>query len=127
MKPKNTISDAEAEVLQALWASDGPATTAEICKAVETRTGWDRSTVRTLIRRLVDKGAVEEMKLEVLSYRPSLTEEDYRRTQTDSFLERHYGGSARRLVASLVENNALTEDDIAALRDFLKSGGDGHA
>jgi BlaI family penicillinase repressor len=85
--------------------------------------GWDRSTVRTLIHRLVKKGAIEEKRLEVLSYRPILTEEEYLRTQTRSFLERHYGGSARRLVASLVQGDSLTPSDIAELRAFLNTGG----
>jgi BlaI family penicillinase repressor len=124
MKLKNNISEAEAEVLAVLWGSDEPLATADICRTVTAKTGWDRSTVRTLLRRLVEKGAVEEMKLDVLSYRPVLVEEEYRRTETSSFLDRHYGGSVKRLVASLVRNDNLTEDDVAELREFLKTGGD---
>lgn len=123
MKQKNAISDAEAEVLKVLWAADDAVTTAEICRAMADRTGWDRSTVRTLIRRLVEKSAVEELRRGVLSYRPILGEEEYRRSQTESFLERHFGGSATRLVAALVQSDNLTEDDIAALRAFLDAGG----
>ena len=123
MKAKSPISDAEAEVLRVLWGSEEPQTTAEICAHVTEKTGWDRSTVRTLIRRLVDKGAIEELRLAVLCYRPLLTESDWLRTQTNSFLERHYGGSARRLVASLVEDNSLSPEDIAELRAFLSAGG----
>ena len=124
MKAKSPISDAEAEVLRVLWETKRPATTAEICARIDEKTGWDRSTVRTLIRRLVEKGALEELRLEVLSYRPLLAEEDYLKTQTDSFLERHYGGSATRLVASLVRADSLTPGDIAELRAFLNSGGE---
>jgi BlaI family penicillinase repressor len=125
MKNK-TISEAEAEVLRVLWGSVGPVPTAAICKDITDKTGWDRSTVRTLLRRLVEKGAVEELKLDVLCYRPVLTEEEYRRTQTKSFLERHYGGSAQRLVASLVRSDNLSESDIAELRAFLNSGDKRH-
>ncbi|SHI19876.1 BlaI family transcriptional regulator, penicillinase repressor [Sporobacter termitidis DSM 10068] len=125
MKGKSPISDAEAEVLRVLWGAGGPVTTAEICRDISDKTGWDRSTVRTLIRRLVEKGAIEEQRLGVLSYRPLLAEEDYRRSLTKSFLERHYGGSAKRLIASLVQSDNLTAGDIAELREFLNTGGDG--
>lgn len=124
MKSKNPISEAEAEVLKVLWNYKAPVTTGTIFKELSEQMGWDRSTVRTLLRRLTEKGAVEEMKLEVLAYRPVLTEEEYRHSQTKSLLERHYGGSAKRLVASLVQNKNLTSADLAELREFLQSGGD---
>ena len=87
MKAKSPISDAEAEVLGVLWSADSPVTTAEICRQISEKKGWDRSTVRTLIRRLVEKRAIEERRLEVLTYTPLLTAEEYRGTQTRSFLD----------------------------------------
>jgi len=126
MKSKNPISEAEAEVLKVLWDYNGHVATATIYKELSEQMGWDRSTVRTLLRRLTEKGAVEELKREVLVYRPVLTEEEYRHTQTKSLLERLYGGSAKRLVASHVQSENLTPSDMAELRAFLQSGGEYH-
>lgn len=125
--PKSRISEAELAVMKILWDSDGPVTTGEIYKELSERLGWDRSTVRTLLRRLAEKGAVKEIKQHVLCYLPAVSEKDYRDIQTKSFLDRLYEGSAKKLVASLVQNNEFTSADIVELREYLNQGGDGNA
>lgn len=127
MNPLNRISEAELAVMKILWSADGPVTTGAIYKELSDRLAWDRSTVRTLLRRLAEKGAVEEKKLEVLCYLPAVSEKDYRDTQTKSFLERLYGGSAKKLVAYLVQSDELTNEDIEDLREFLNKEGGGNA
>ena len=117
------ISEAELAVMKILWNAGGPVATGVICRELSDQLSWDRSTVRTLLRRLAEKGAVEEIKLEVLCYAPNLSEGDYRSSQTKSFLERLYGGSAKKLVASLVQSDELTAEDIQELREFLNQGG----
>jgi len=120
----NRISEAELAVMKILWDENGPVPTSVIYKELSERLSWDRSTVRTLLRRLCEKGAVEEKKLRVLCYLPAVSEKDYLDSQTKSFLERLYGGSAKRLVASLVQSDELTPGDIEELREFLNRGGD---
>ena len=119
----NRISEAELAVMKILWNAEGPVATGAICRELSEQLSWDRSTVRTLLRRLAEKGAVEERKLEVLCYSPAVSEKDYRDLQTKSFLKRLYGGSAKKLVASLVQSDEQTEDDIQELREFLNRGG----
>lgn len=126
MNPLNRISEAELAVMKILWDAKGPVSTGAIYKELSEQLKWDRSTVRTLLRRLAEKGAVEEKKLHVLCYLPAVSEKDYRDTQTKSFLERLYGGSAKRLVASLVQSDELTPEDIQELREFLNRGGISH-
>lgn len=118
------ISQAEFEVMKILWRTDGPVSTGDIYSELSKEMGWDRSTVRTLLKRLTEKGAVTTQKLKVLSYLPAISEKEYTDEQTKSFVERLYGGSATRLVSSLVENYDLTESDIEELREILKAEGD---
>lgn len=117
------ISQAEYEVMKILWRTDGPVSTNDIYKELSEQMGWDRSTVRTLLKRLTEKGAVTIEKLSVISYLPVVSEKDYREAQTKSFVERLYGGSAGRLVSSLVENYNLTPSDIEELKNLLNLGG----
>ena len=117
------ISQAELEVMKILWQNSGAVSTGDICKKLSEQMEWDRSTVRTLLKRLTDKGSVITKKLNVLCYMPAVSEKEYCDVQTRSFVERLYGGSAKRLVSSLVENYDLTPSDIEELRDLLKSGG----
>ncbi|MDF2944085.1 MAG: transcriptional repressor, CopY family [Herbinix sp.] len=119
----NRISQAELEVMKILWQANGPVSTGDIYKELSEQMGWDRSTVRTLLKRLTEKGSVITNKLKVLNYLPVVSEKEYCDVQTKNFVERLYGGSAKRLVSSLVENYNLTTTDIEELRELLNSGG----
>lgn len=123
MDTRNRISEAELTVMKILWEADSPVSTGEICRQLAEKAGWDRSTVRTLLKRLAEKGAAEEKKLGVLCYLPAVSEKEYRRAQTSRFLKRVYGGSAKRLVAFLVQDDQLSEEELEELRVFLNEGG----
>ncbi len=86
---------------------------------VEEELGWDGSTVKTLLRRLCEKGAVEAEKREAFYYRPVLSREDYQKWSTRSLIQRVYRGSAKELVASLVRGDQLTREDMEELRALL--------
>ena len=52
------ISDAELDVMETLWASDGPLTAADVADRIETHRDWSLATVKTMLSRLAAKGAV---------------------------------------------------------------------
>ena len=113
------ISSSELEVLEVLWRSAEPMPIAAIRAALEETHSWDASTVRTLLRRLREKGAVDCEKRDVFYYWPLLGRKDYQRWSTQSFLQRVYQGSARDLVAGLVECCPLSSEDLSELRGIL--------
>lgn len=118
------ISQAEFEIMKILWRADEAVSTGDICTELSKEMGWDRSTVRTLLKRLTDKGAITAQKIKVLCYSPAISEKEYRDESTKSFVKRIYGGSATKLVSSLVENYDLTESDLEELRQMLRAEGD---
>jgi len=113
------ISSSELEVLGVLWRSAEPMPIAAIRAALEETHSWDASTVKTLLRRLWEKGAVDCEKRDVFYYWPLLGRKDYQRWSTQSFLQRVYQGSARDLVAGLVECCPLSSEDLSELRGIL--------
>ena len=113
------ISSSELEVLEVLWRSAEPMPIAAIRAALEETHSWDASTVKTLLRRLREKGAVDCEKRDVFYYWPLLGRKDYQRWSTQSFLQRVYQGSARDLVAGLVECCPLSSEDLSELRVIL--------
>ena len=119
------ISSSELEVLEVLWRSEEPMPIAAIRAALEETHSWDASTVKTLLRRLREKGAVDCEKRDVFYYWPLLGRKDYQRWSTQSFLQRVYQGSARALVAGLVECCPLSSEDLGELRGIL-SPDEGH-
>ena len=113
------ITDSELEVMEVLWQAWEPLPLQPIRTQLERTRGWDGSTVKTLLRRLCEKGAVEAEKRAAFYYRPLLSREEYQRWSTSSLIRRVYRGSARDLVASLVRGDQLTGRDLEELRALL--------
>lgn len=109
----DSIQDAELAVLQALWEAGEPLPLSRILETLHARRGWADSTVKTLLRRLQQKGAVTLESRGV--YAAAIRREHYRGAANRSFLDKLYQGSAKSLVASLVLEGRLTADDIAEL------------
>lgn len=110
-----------------LWQAGEPMPVARIREALAASHGWDGSTVKTLLRRLCDKGVVQAQKREVFYYSPLLSRKQYQSWSVRSLLQKVYRGSARDLVASLVSEAQLSQSDIEELRAILYPEEDGHA
>lgn len=117
------ITDSEVTVMKVLWETRGELTITEIRKTLEETTDWESSTIKTLIRRLVKKGAIEATKKDVFYYKPLVTEEEYNEYTTQELIDRLYNGSAKNLVASLLDNKKLNKKDIDELQKMFKVGG----
>ena len=114
----DSIQDAELAVLQVLWEAGEPLPLAQILTALHARRGWADSTVKTLLRRLQEKGAVTLEKRGV--YAAAIAQKDYHGAANRSFLDKLYQGSAKNLVASLVQEGRLTPEDIADLTAMFR-------
>ena len=114
------ISDSELEVMKLLWQAGDALPVTEIRETLQRTRGWEATTVKTLVSRLVSKGALRQERRNVFYYSPRITEREYNAWATDSLIRRLYNGSARELVAALVRSEGLTQQDIAELRDLFK-------
>ena len=114
------ISDAEHAVMEALWEKS-PLTAADVCDAVCEQRGWSMPTVKTLLSRLVAKGAVgTEPDGRRFLYTPRLERSDYVGGESRRLVDRLFGGRAAPLFAHLAESEALSEDDIAEIERLLR-------
>ena len=114
------ISDTEWEVMRALWAGH-PATAGEIAeRLVASDPTWHPKTARTLIGRLVEKGALAyEAEGRVFRYRPLFTEQDCIAAASDSFLNRVFGGALQPMLAHFVEREDLSPEEVKELEQIL--------
>ena len=119
-KLADKISDSELEVMKVLWQAGDALTVTEIRETLQKMRGWEATTVKTLVSRLVTKGVVRQEKHNVFYYTPLLSEQEYNNWATHDLIRRVYHGSARDLVAALVHSEGLTQDDIAELRELFK-------
>lgn len=114
------ITDSELEVMQVLWEAEDALPLTEIRQSLQSRKGWESTTIKTLVQRLCTKGAVEQEKRKVFYYRPLIAEEEYNRWATGNLIHKLYRGSAKRLVAALVDSDGLTEADMEELRQMFR-------
>ena len=112
------ITEAELEVMEVLWQAEESLTLGQIRGALPEKNG---ETVKTLLRRLCAKGAAAQEKGQAYSYRPLVSREEVGTSRTRKLIDKLYAGSARQMVAALVEHDQLTGADIAQLRELLDS------
>lgn len=114
------ISDAESVVLQALWRQQ-PLTADEVHAAIGERQDWQASTVKTLLNRLLNKGAISaERDGRRFLYSPVLAKADWIEKESESLVERLFGGRVAPLVAHFTQRNRLSKKDIAELRKLVQ-------
>ena len=117
------ISDSELEVMRVLWRAGDALPVTEIREALQKSRGWEATTVKTLVQRLVAKGVLEQEQRKVFYYRPLVSESEYSDWAVNGMVRRLFRGSAKALVATLVQSDGLSDEDIAELRDYFKVEG----
>ncbi len=120
------VSDSELELMRIIWDNGGSALYAQIMEElVRTGHSWQKNTVITLLSRLVEKGLLRTNKIGRRNeYTAIVSEEDYQAAQTRTFLNKLYEGSAKGLVATLIQKEMLSAEDDEELRRFWESGGE---
>jgi predicted transcriptional regulator len=114
------ISEAEHAVMEALW-SESPLAAADVCERVCAERDWSMPTVKTLLGRLVAKGAVTtEPDGRRFLYSPLIERSDYLGSESKRLVARLFGGRAAPLFAHLAESEALTETDLVEIEALLK-------
>lgn len=114
------ISDAEHAVMEALW-DQSPLTAVDVCERVCAARDWSMPTVKTLLSRLVTKGAVEtQADGRRFLYTPLIARSDYVGNESRRLVDRLFGGKPASLFAQLAESEALTETDLKEIERLLK-------
>jgi len=113
------ISDAEWEVIKVVWDA-GPMTAGEVVDRVAAEQKWKPRTIKTLLNRLVKKGAVAmETDGRRYVYRAKVARDTVIRRETRSFLSRVFDGAAAPAIVHFLEQGRLTPDEIRQLRETL--------
>lgn len=114
------IAESEWRVMQVLWEK-GPQTANDVVGALDGAVPWKPRTVKTLISRLVKKGAVQ-FEAEGMRYRYSaaVAESECIRSETKSFVRRVYQGAMKPALAAFLEDADLSPQEIKELQEILE-------
>ena len=114
------ISDAESVVMEVLWARS-PLASDEVVSALGQQQDWQEATIKTLLNRLLNKGAIRaERDGRRYLYSPEIKREDWVSRQSENLLDRLFGGRVAPLVAHFSAHRQLSQADIDELRRLLE-------
>ena len=117
------LTKCEAEVMDIVW-DKGSVTVGDVVEAIDRDLAY--TTVLTTMKILEDKKIVRRGKKigRAFTYKPKVTREAVREGMIKSLADQLFGGSTRSLVLSLLQSDAVSAEDIAAVREAADKLGD---
>ncbi len=121
------ISDAESHVMDVLWRGRPGMPAEDVIAALVSEQSWQEATIKTLLNRLLKKGAISASKDgRRYLYTAVLKREQWVSKESSSMLERLFGGRVAPLVAHFGKHRKLSAADIAELKKLVEELGDGN-
>lgn len=125
-KKTPAIAEAEWKVMRVLWRR-APLGAYDVIQELGPKEEWHPNTIKTLLTRLVKKKAIKAQKYKNLFlYEPVITEEECIAAESESFLERWFGGAVQPLLVHFAKNKRLSKADLEELRRILEGKGRGN-
>lgn len=117
MNKQIQIADAELPIMKVLWEK-GDLTSPEIFAEM---TG-NKSTLKTLLKRLVEKGAVQATEVTSRTYRyaVAISRDDYTRQERNGFLQKVFDGSTQKMLLNFVKEGNITREDLQRLTELIE-------
>jgi len=114
-------SEAELEVMKVLWEEGKALSAPEIVQRLKEKDiKWEKSTIYTLIDRLVKKKVIkQEKKNKLYYYSPFISKEEYAKRETTRVLNKLFNGSVKDLIAALVESGNLKKEELEEIKKLL--------
>ena len=105
--------------MENLWELS-PKTAAQLIKEMEKETGWTKSTTKTILRRMEQKGCIAYREgAKAREYYPLLKREEVVESEISSFLNRIHNGSLESLVNTLVKKQDISDEEMEELYNII--------
>ena len=123
--PANTdkpplIAESEWKVMRVLWRKS-PLAAYDIVQELAEKESWHPNTIKTLLARLHKKRAITARKYKNLFlYEPAITEEECIHAESESLLDRLFGGAVQPLLVHFAKRKKMSKSDLEELRRILE-------
>lgn len=111
------LFDSEMKVMEELWSS-GPQTAGELAVKLAERCGWHRNTTYTVIKKLIEKGAIARTEPHFLCT-PCFSRKEALNRETESLINRFFSGSRAQFFAALLSEEELTPKEVEQLQTLV--------
>ena len=112
------LFDSELKVMEVLW-EQGPKTAKEVVDVLSERIGWNKNTTYTVIKKCIEKGAIERREPNFLCT-PLVTKDEVARSETEQLIDKMFGGSSELFFSSFLKNQGLSEADAQRLARMIE-------
>lgn len=116
-KMKEKLVDSELKIMEVLW-EEGDVTAKHISDVLKEQVGWNINTTYTLIKRCINKGAIQRTEPKFMCH-ALVSKEAVQEQETDELIDKMFDGDMDQLFASLLGRKRLTKDQIEALRAMV--------
>ena len=111
------LFDSELKIMEVLW-KEGDTTAKKIAELMKEQVGWSKTTTYTVIRKCLDKNAVERRDPNFIC-RALVTREQAQQFETAELINKMYNGAADQLIASILGNKKLSSKEIEHLKKIV--------
>ena len=123
---KVNLSDAEWKIMNLLW-EQAPRTMMQLTNGLRPETGWTKHTVMSFLKRMEEKGALHHEEGEKAKlYYPSLKKEEAALQETENFLDKVFQGKMGMMLNTMVQQKALSREELAELHKILEQAETDH-
>ena len=112
------LYDSELKIMEILW-KQGELTAKEIAETLHAQIGWSKTTTYTVIKKCIEKGAIERRDPH-FTWHALISKEEAQKYETDELIEKLYDGSPDRLIAALLGDKKLDKAGIMRLKELIK-------
>lgn len=112
------LFDSELKVMEVIW-NTGDTTAKYIADVLKEETGWNKNTTYTLIKRCIQKGAIERIEPNFVCH-PLISREEVQAAETDELINKIYGGSVDNLFAALLSRKTLSAEQLGVLKSIVE-------
>lgn len=112
------LFDSELKVMEVLWEK-GSIPARDIVDVLSERIGWNKNTTYTVIKKCIEKGAIEREEPNFLC-KPLVTKDEVAQSETEQLIDKMFGGSSELFFSSFLKNQGISEADAARLAQMIK-------
>ena len=110
------LFDGEYKFLNVVWELE-PVNSTALCKACESRLGWKKSTTYTVLRKLCERGVLQNDSAVVTAL---VTLDQAQRLESGAVVSKTFGGSLPAFVAAFLQGNSLSESEASEIRSMIE-------
>ena len=112
------LFDSELKIMEVLWER-GSMSARDIVDVLMERVGWNKNTTYTVIKKCIEKGAVEREEPGFLC-KPLVTRDEVQQSETEQLIDKMFGGSSELFFSSFLKNKGISEDEAKRLAKIIK-------